>query len=91
MQAFLNKFDYLSSLENKCLYKITGKEEGTLLNAWWILRVEPQKLSLFSHVIKGGNVVLGNYGIIEDSGYGKEVPESVLEKFGFTQVSDPAA
>lgn len=91
MQAFLSKFNHSSSIENKYLYKITGTEQATRRNAWWILRVEPQKLAVFTNLIKNGNLTLGEYGKVEDCGYGDEIPDSVLKKFGFNQLSGSAA
>ena len=76
-------FTFVAAIKDKYLYKILGEEDITGKAAWWILRVTPEKLAVFSHIVKNDNIKLGEFGTILDSGYGAEIPDFLLRKFGF--------
>lgn len=77
------KFTQSIHQSNKYLYKIKGKDAPTGRQAWWILRVFPDKLTVFSARIKKGHLDLAEYANVLDSGFGDDVPEDILKKHGF--------
>ena len=68
--------------EDKHLYKIIGTDRKAAEKAWWIIRVDPDKLAIFGSIIDKGNLTLSNYGEVLDSGFGEEIPEDILKKYG---------
>lgn len=71
------------SNHKKYMYKIQGKDSRSGRQSWWILRVFPQKLVIFSAIIAKGNLDMADYGDVLDSGFGDEIPPEILKKHGF--------
>lgn len=78
-----NKFSALVNNQDKYLYRITGIDSVSKRDAWWLVRVFPQKEIIFSKIIKKGHLNLADYGEILTSGFGKTIPPEVLKEYGF--------
>lgn len=78
-----NKFTSKVSNQDKYLYRIMGVDSESGRDAWWLLRVFPNKEVIFSKIIHKGNLCLSDYGDILTSGFGKEIPPEILKEHGF--------
>lgn len=78
-----NDFSSKVSNEDKYLYQILGVDSVSKRDAWWLVRVAPDKETIFSSIIKKGNLCLSDYGEILTSGFGKTIPTEVLKEHGF--------
>lgn len=64
---------------NHLIQLITGKNGG--MDAWWILKAEPQKFEVFKAKIAAGIVGnLDNYGEVIFKGWGKTAPADIMKK-----------
>lgn len=82
-QSKTSNFQSLVSNDDKYMYQIKGIDSPTKRDAWWIVRVRPDKLTIFAGLIKKGFLTLTDYGDILDSGFGTEIPADMLKKHGF--------
>jgi len=78
-----NKFTSKVSNQDKYLYRITGVDAESKRDAWWLIRVFPNKEVIFSKIIKNGHLNLADYGEILISGFGKTIPPEILQEHGF--------
>ncbi|MEQ1790024.1 MAG: hypothetical protein ABL857_06225 [Rickettsiales bacterium] len=78
-----NKFTSKVNSQDKYLYRIMGEDSVNNRDAWWLLRVFPNKEVIFSKIIQKGNLRLSDYGEILISGFGKEIPTEILKEYGF--------
>ncbi len=69
--------------DKKYLYKVLGKDSVSGRDAWWILRIRPDKLVIFSAIIEKGHLDMTKYGEVLESGFGTSIPPDVLTKHGF--------
>lgn len=69
--------------QKKYLYKIQGQDKASGRAAWWIVRIFPEKLAIFSAIIDKGHIDMANYGEVLVSGFGDIIPEAVLQQYGF--------
>lgn len=70
--------------QKKYLYKVLGKDSASGRDAWWILRIRPEKLAIFSAIIDKGHLDMTKYGAVLESGFGTSIPPEVLERHGFS-------
>lgn len=75
----------MKSVENekKYLYKVLGKDSASGRDAWWVLRIFPEKLVIFSAIINKGHLDMSKYGKVLESGFGTSIPLEVLKRHGF--------
>ncbi|MDX2074543.1 MAG: hypothetical protein SFX19_09320 [Alphaproteobacteria bacterium] len=69
--------------QKKYLYKVLGKDSVSGRDAWWVLRIKPEKLVIFSAIIDKGHLDMTKYGTVLESGFGTSIPPEVLKKHGF--------
>ncbi|MEZ5691598.1 MAG: hypothetical protein R3D71_08035 [Rickettsiales bacterium] len=77
------KFTSKVSNEDKYLYRIMGVDSESKRDAWWLVKVFPEKEVIFSRIIKNGNLCLTDYGTILSSGFGDIIPPETLKEHGF--------
>jgi hypothetical protein len=79
---------FLNRLGAHLIYKIRGND-STGRAAWYYLRVEPLKKTVFERESRKGQIQLTDYGTILMSGYGENPPRDVVrlakEEFGFEE------
>lgn len=77
------KFTSKVNNQDKYLYRIMGVDSVSKRDAWWLVRVFPNKEVIFSKIIKNGNLRLTDYGDILTSGFGTTIPPEILKEYGF--------
>jgi len=66
------------SRDRHLLRLVTGKNQGS--DAWWYIRVKPEKMALYVRRVKSEFIDLADYGEILYCGWGKEPPEDIKKK-----------
>lgn len=80
MNQAKNFASLVSTSRNSNIFLVSGGKDKFERDAWYYVRVEPFKISLFQRDIMHGKINLVEYGEILESGFGKTPPESVKQK-----------
>ena len=70
----------VSTSRNSNIFLVSGGKDKFERDAWYYVKVEPFKTSLFQRDISKGKINLTEYGEILESGFGKTPPDNIKQK-----------
>lgn len=69
-----------SSTKSNGLFLVSGGKDKFEREAWYYVKVEPFKESMFQREISKGKINLREYGEVIESGFGTKPPERIKNK-----------
>lgn len=72
--------DLVKTTRSGNIFLVSGGKDKFERDAWYYVKVEPFKISLFQRDISKGKINLSEYGEILESGFGKTPPDDIKKK-----------